>query len=466
LSTTRNRGIVACGVRREDCESTRQWITNVREALHGLKRAASDLVDDMEREASRSGGNAHAQQRVIAGLEAKHRGISKEIQALEDEALAIQAEIADDGRGQRQVNLAQPATRIGQDSRYSSGTDDARAGVLAPEHRMADWAARNAEPSEFNPADAEDFCLGNVMRALVDTSYRAKLSDVERRALAEGTDSAGGYLTPTILSAPIIDKVRNAARVFQAGAVTIPLDSDQQTVPRLATDPSGGWRNENAAFAEGNHVFESVTFTPRSFGFIVKTSEELYQDMIPGGAQMIENAIVQAAALELDRVALRGTGTAPEPRGVVNQTGVELQSLGVNGATPTMDNLITGVYGVRKDNHDPNAILWAARTGETYAKLKTTTNEPLPYPPEIADIPRLTTGQIPVDLTVGTSTDCSEVYIGEWANLLVGIRLGIQLRLLTERYADNGQFAWRVHLRADVQLAHPAAFTVITGVRP
>ncbi|MGH3813287.1 MAG: hypothetical protein ACRDUV_12640 [Pseudonocardiaceae bacterium] len=45
------------------------------------------------------------------------------------------------------------------------------------------------------------------------------------------------------------------------------------------------------------------------------------------------------------------------------------------------------------------------------------------------------------------------------------MRTVCQLRFLNERFIDNDQYAFLAYLRADVQLAQPAAFVVDTGVR-
>jgi HK97 family phage major capsid protein len=66
---------------------------------------------------------------------------------------------------------------------------------------------------------------------------------------------------------------------------------------------------------------------------------------------------------------------------------------------------------------------------------------------------------------VGTSTDTSEVYTAQWDQLLIGMRTSFMLLPLRERFIDNGQYGFLAWLRADVQLAQPAAFVVDTGVR-
>lgn len=74
---------------------------------------------------------------------------------------------------------------------------------------------------------------------------------------------------------------------------------------------------------------------------------------------------------------------------------------------------------------------------------------------------------MPNNLTTGTSSDTSEVYVGRWSDLLIGVRptIGVRVRQLNERFADNMQVGLLAWLRADVQLARPAAFSILTGVR-
>jgi HK97 family phage major capsid protein len=120
---------------------------------------------------------------------------------------------------------------------------------------------------------------------------------------------------------------------------------------------------------------------------------------------------------------------------------------------------------VRAANFTPNAHIQAPRTSTSLSKLReATTSAYLAPPPSM--LPMLTTKSVPVNLTVGASTDCSLIFTGEWSNLLVGIRTDFNLRFLGERYlADNLQYAFLAYLRADVQLAQPTAFAVDTGVR-
>ena len=193
-------------------------------------------------------------------------------------------------------------------------------------------------------------------------------------------------------------------------------------------------------------TFDRVTFTARTLVRLITLSAELFEDA--------------------DRVALLGSGTPPEPRGVLNQSGVTLTSHGANGANITnYDWYLDAIGAARAANFEPNAHIQAPRSSTSLAKLKEATTNAYLQPPA-GLLPMLTTKTVPITVTVGTSTDTSYVFTADWSNLLVGIRTDFNLRFLGERFlADNLQYAFLAYLRADVQLAQPAAFAVDTGVR-
>jgi HK97 family phage major capsid protein len=255
---------------------------------------------------------------------------------------------------------------------------------------------------------------------------------------------------------------------MQAGAVTVPMTSQTLKLARLTGEGTPAWHAENAAITAADMTFDAVTFTARTLTRVVKLSVELFEDADPSSEDVIARAFAAQLALELDRVALRGSGTPTEPDGIVNQSGVTITTHGANGALITnYDFHLDAVGAVRNANFEPNAQIQAPRTATSLSKLKeATTNAYMAPPAGLADIPRLNSKQVPINLTVGTSTDCSEIYTAQWDQLLVGIRTDFTLQFLRERFlADNLQYAFLAYLRADIQLAQPAAFVVDTGVR-
>lgn len=338
-----------------------------------------------------------------------------------------------------------------------AGTQVARPGdLLGPDQSVMDWMRRAGHlPQDAAKAGSFD----RYIRELVGERPQASLS--------EGTLTAGGHLVPTPLAAQVIDLARNATRVFQAGAVTIPMSAATLKVPRLTAEGTPGWHAENAAISQADMTFDAVTFTARTLTRLVTLSVELFEDADPSAEGVIASSFAQQIALELDRAALRGSGSAPEPRGVLNQSGITTTTHGANGAViANYDFHLDAVGAVRNSNFEPNAQIQAPRTETSLSKLKeATTNAYLRPPAGLDQIRRLNTKQVPINLTVGTSVDCSELYTAQWDQLWVGMRTELRILPLRERFIDNGQYGFLAWLRADVQLAQPAAFVVDTGVR-
>jgi hypothetical protein len=93
--------------------------------------------------------------------------------------------------------------------------------------------------------------------------------------------------------------------------------------------------------------------------------------------------------------------------------------------------------------------------------------QPLNAPSSVAELAKFVSNQIPVNLTQGTSTDCSEAYVGDFSNVLTGVRptIRIRVKVLSERYANNLQVGLIAWIRGDVGLAHPEHLSVAPQAR-
>ena len=96
------------------------------------------------------------------------------------------------------------------------------------------------------------------------------------------------------------------------------------------------------------------------------------------------------------------------------------------------------------------------------AALSDSTGQPLRKPDAFDGIPMLSTTAIPVD--GGSGSNESSLFLGNFNHLMIGVRSGVRVEVLRERFADNYQFGLIAHMRVDVQLQHAAAFHVISGI--
>jgi HK97 family phage major capsid protein len=324
--------------------------------------------------------------------------------------------------------------------------------ALTSEKRMTTHATAKRPDETYR-----GLSIGNFLKAAIAGAS----TDSERRALAEGTDSAGGYTVPTSLSAQLIDALRAASVVVQAGARTVPLDTNSVAVAKLLTDPVPAWRNENASVNESDPTFGQVLFEPKSLAVMTKISLELMQDSV-NIATELPRILAAALALELDRVALLGSGSAPEPRGIANVSGIGTTALG--GAFANYAPLLIARTGILTRNGGmPGAVIMNPRDEGALSGWTDSTGQPLNQPRALDGMKFLTTTSIPTN--GGTGTDESTMFVGDFTKLLIGMRQDIRIEILRERYADSLQYALVAHLRADLAVEHAAAFHTITGVQ-
>lgn len=425
-----------------------------------LERARMALIDDAR--SALADIEACTDESRASALGAKHDKIMRDFDL---NALDIEEErmLAEGSNAVMRPNLG-AGMAYGQDDGVS---DIARAWL--GENRTG-WSDQNGKAvrvlrntDRLSETECRGISLGDVTRAMI-TGAR---TDAERRALAEGTNSAGGYTVPTPLATWFIDRLRAQSVAVRAGAMTVPMDSQTLAIARLETDPTIGWRAENATVASGDPTFGRVLLTAKSLAGIVKISRELLMDTANAGA-MIEQALAKAMALEIDRAALWGDGTSNAPTGVANTAGINTVSMGTNGAAlTTYGKLFDAIYEMQLDNAaDPSAMVMHPRTNLTLAKFEDSVGNPRGIPEMIARIPRLVTSAAPINQTKGTATNASSIVFGDFRQLFIGLRENITIQMLDQLYAADGQVALLVHARVDVQLAQPSAFSTLTGIIP
>lgn len=309
----------------------------------------------------------------------------------------------------------------------------------------------------------EEFGIGEYIAAMVSGTNNPAI----RNALSEGTDSAGGYTVPKHLMAQLFDRMRAKTVVVKAGAVTIPLDTQQTTIARLASDPVAGWRAENALVTESDPTFEGVQFVARSLAVLVKVSRELLDDSLNIN-QALANAFAGSMAVEVDRVSLFGSGTAPEPRGIANTPNVNSVSMGTNGAQLTSyGKFLDALYENEVDNAaPPTAAIMHPRTWRTVQGFVDSTGQPLQLPPALTELPQMVTTTVPVNQVQGSASNASSIIFGDFSQLVLGLRQELRIEVLRERFAENMQYGFLAHLRMDVAVAHPESFCKLIGIIP
>lgn len=420
-------------------------LIELRRQAADLRAAARDILAEMNEPASDS---------RMAELEKEHSRIMRE--------LDINQLDVEEARESSERNSRRPPQ--GGETRGDSYGDEFHEGGWFDEKGNPVRVLAANEP--YAEGRSNGMAFGDLMRALAV----GPRNDAEKRALAEGTGSSGGYTVPTPLAAEFIDRLRAKSCAIRAGARTVPMTSASLAIARLESDPAVTWRLENSLIDASDPSFARVLLEAKAVAGIVKVSRELLGDTVNVG-EILTNAFAQAMALELDRVALFGDGTDDGPVGIAGTSGINSVTAGGSGGTNgypiTSDGLIDAWYENAVDNAaDPTAMIMHPRTLASMAKLKSGDGVPMVYPDLVARIPRLTTTAASITETQGSANNASSVIMGDFTQLFIGMRDEMEVTVLRERYADYGQVGFLAWMRCDVQLAHKASFCRLKGIIP
>jgi len=354
---------------------------------------------------------------------------------------------------------------------------------LPAKEKQETWRAPNGEEipvfrhkdgfSAYNQKAAADYfaefgqevpSIGALMLGMVN---RKGASATVQKALAEGTDSAGGYTVPEALSGSFIDALRPRARVMQAGAGMVPLTTAANNIATVETYPTPGWRAEGDAVSVSDFTFGVRTLSPKSVSFIVKASNELLEDS-PNAEQIIGQVLVNTLAEEIDRAALLGSGADNQPRGILNTSGVLTVDMATNGAAiADYSKILEALESLETADGDAaTGMIMHPRSKYAIAGLVDSQGQPLRAPEAVSAVPMMASSKIPIDDTHGTADNASRIYLGNFRELMMGWRHDIKIEVLRERYAETHETAFKVYARFDVALAHAESFCMIEGVIP
>ena len=336
-----------------------------------------------------------------------------------------------------------------------------------------------SQRAALGAAPERPFNTGAYLRGMVTGQWRDG-EEYERRAMAEGSVSTGGAMVPIDLFSDVVDIVRNSARVLQAGATVVPLDHYVTNVAKLTADPSPAWRAEGSSISATGSTFTRLTFTTQTLATVVVVSRELLED-VPTLGDEVTRELALEFALGLDLACLYGAGYGSnQPQGVKNATwSVPQTSMGTNGAALTTltpnawMGLVNPAYRLLAANeYGLSGAIMNPRTEKEMVTSASTINTFVEPPSRLASIARhgtaplevYSTNQIPVNLTQGTASTASDLFTGDWSQLLVGMRKELKIDVLTEAYAGTGQIGFLGWLRSDVVVARPSAFDITVGI--
>jgi len=353
------------------------------------------------------------------------------------------------------------------------------------EKKQAEFVARKSAADKKERVDVIDapfnvakYLQGAKTGAWRDAQLEKKAFFAVNKTLSEGVGTAGGFLVPPEYNQQLVELLKARAVVRSLSPMVLNITSDTVIVPRMTGAATAHWVEEDESKTASDQTFGQIKMVLKEVAAVTRVSNNLLADSSPAVDAVIRKDLVEQLQLAEDLAFLRGTGGA-QPMGLSNLPQVGSVILGTpNGASPNVDNLKDAQYAIDVNNGTYTAWIMHPRTKTTVSKLKDANGQYIwsdakartGDPDMLCGLPVKLTTQIPINITCGTNTDCSQIFLGAWPEFIIAQKVGSTIELsLSEHEGDSfikDRTAIRATLRMDGAPRQPNCFYVINGVRP
>lgn len=297
-----------------------------------------------------------------------------------------------------------------------------------------------------------------------------------QRDLVAGTPSAGGNLVATQHYADsFITLLRNRSHVVNLGATTIGDLVGNVAIPSQTGAASVFWVAEGGAPTESAQTFGQVPLTPKTVAAFTDFTRRMLLQATPDIESIVRADLAGIIGVEMDRVAINGSGLSNEPLGILNATGIGSVAIGANGGPITWTHVLQLEEAIANANADEGALAYMTNNKVRRA-LKGTTkvsadagagfiwSDEARGPDGYGSLngyKAAASNNVPSNLTKGTGTNLSAMIFGNWADVLIGQWGGLDI--LVDKFTNGTSGGTRViaFLDMDIAIRRTASFAAI-----
>lgn len=187
--------------------------------------------------------------------------------------------------------------------------------------------------------------------------------NVQVREMDSTTATGGGDLVGTDhLAGSFIDTLRAASVLGQTGATYLTGLVGNVDIPKRTSDGTTYWLAEGEDVTNADQVTATVALSPKTIAQSVPLTRRLLKQGSPDAQNLILSGIAANMALGIDKAALQGTAANGQPRGILNQTGINTVTITAAGQ-PTWANLVGFETAVETDNALSGSLSYVVAPG-------------------------------------------------------------------------------------------------------
>lgn len=313
--------------------------------------------------------------------------------------------------------------------------------------------------------------------------------DAREKLQQGGLNNQGGYLVPEQFQPELIKDFKAASVTSRAGVREVSVAPGTGTIsyPKKTNAVSTYWVAESGAPTKTTLTFGALNATAKKLAAYVPVTRSLIRQSGLSVESIVREDFGVEMALAKDLAVLRGAGAANEPLGVANAASIGSVAIGTDGGQPTYKKLRDLEYTVLSQNVMGNRLGWITHPavwnqinkildGDSRPLYDQNRNTP-PGPDLRADgmlhnHPLYTTTQLPTNLTKGVGTSLSEIYFGDWWEMLCFEFSSLEIRVFDQAWDNTNShnaalqdlLFFVVFYEMDTLIRHDEAFALTNDV--
>lgn len=357
---------------------------------------------------------------------------------------------------QRQTPAEQPDPNIGMSDREVQQYSLVRAINSMGKARRGEPDAWRGAELELEASQAVEKRLGQTPQGFyVPYDWAGRGINRERRDMTVGAPAAGGYLVAEdVLAQSFIELLRNRMVVRAAGATVLTGLVGDIALPKQTSGATSYWLGEGGAPTESAQAVGQVKMTPRTLGAYTDYSRKLMLQSSIDVEAFVRSDLATVQQLAIDYAALNGAGSANQPLGVANTTGIGAPGI----AATTLAMIIALETAVAADNADVGRLAYlcnaTARGALKTADVGTDTGN------RVWDT---RSGNTPLNGYAAWVTNQSaskQVFFGNWADLIIGFWSGLDIMVDPYTHSTSGTMRVVALQDCDVAVRHAESFAL------
>jgi HK97 family phage major capsid protein len=404
------------------------------------------------------------------------------------------------------LSLSETYTKYGADKLVGEYIKSGKSAADFQNAVMDKIVARHSDTSELNigftEKETQKYSLARAIRAAAEKDWKdAGMERAASEAIAKRTgmspegffvpaevaqrmsaqrafdavttaNTGGNLIQSSVLAGEFVDVLRNALVLNKMGIRILGGLTSNIAIPRKTAASVLQNATELATFTDTNPTTTQIALSPKRVGGTIPYSKQALIQSSLDVDSMLYGDLTAGLAVMIDNLGINGTGTAPQPRGLVNQAGIGAVVGGANGLQITWGHLVGLESACANVNAEPDEMAgyvvntktrgWA----KTNSKIVTGNFMPLwgegatPLNSYRAGV----TNNMVSNGTKGTSAGITSTlaFSSDWSNLLLALFGGLDIVVDPYTLASSGQYRITANQFIDFAVRNPACFSVMT----